>query len=584
MSDRDGDGVADADDCAPEDPSVHPGAEEECDGIDTDCVADPLDVDEDGDGVPLCADDCDDTDGSRFPGNEELCDGIDNDCAEGGLAGDEDADGDGILRCDGDCRDDRADVGPGQTEVCDGYDNDCNGTRDDLPIEPVPLEGEISLAESQTTLYGEFVDDMLGTFVAGPGDVNGDGYEDVLVGTDRCFSCGADVTIANRAYLLYGPICGEIMLGPTADGIVDAILWGEGRVSWVGDLDNDGYDDIGSGRSVIFGPITGEEGADWRIAMINWGPTWEGNQTRLRGLGDINGDGIDDLAVLGDRTGPIPDGYDYPAGEVSIFFGPMDALTYELIDADVRLHGHNVGGMGSEGFGRSVAAGDFTGDGVMDVAVGVDLKTGSLTGFTPYVYVFEGPLQGQQYAVDTTIRLAGEEDSIFGFNVASGDLNGDGIDDLAVYGDSEVHRVFMGPLAGVQQSTSNTLHVSGPEGSYPQAPMVFSDLDGDGVDDLVVKRFHFTGLDEVPEGWTKWDRLEFVSGSVTGSHGSGLLHGLGLELAPGNRIAGGDGEALSAIESDLAGQAGLIVGAPRGYSYPIIGRAFVVRFVAPATR
>ena len=93
ITDADGDGYDIAGlcgnaDCDDDDPNVHPGAAEICDGKDTNCDGwkPASDVDSDGDGVPLCAGDCDDNDPARYPGNLEhplrnTCDDfIDNDC------------------------------------------------------------------------------------------------------------------------------------------------------------------------------------------------------------------------------------------------------------------------------------------------------------------------------------------------------------------------------------------------------------------------------------------------------------------------------------------------------------------------
>ncbi|MCP3978224.1 MAG: hypothetical protein GY716_02675 [bacterium] len=133
-TDDDGDGAAECDgDCDDSDPGRFPGSPEICDGIDNDCdgIVPADEIDTDGDGYAICENDCDDTNADRFPGNMETCDGIDNDC-DGTLPADEiDGDGDGLSLCQNDCDDANAERYPGNAEVCDGIDNDCDGIATD---------------------------------------------------------------------------------------------------------------------------------------------------------------------------------------------------------------------------------------------------------------------------------------------------------------------------------------------------------------------------------------------------------------------------------------------------------------------
>jgi hypothetical protein len=125
-------------DCADLIAAINPGAEEQCDGNDTDCnglIDDGLD--HDADGYQVCGndEDCDDENAAIYPDAPEICDGLDNNCdgnIDNGVGQDFlDNDADGYTLCSDDCDDFAFDVNPGATEGCDDIDNDCDGQVDE---------------------------------------------------------------------------------------------------------------------------------------------------------------------------------------------------------------------------------------------------------------------------------------------------------------------------------------------------------------------------------------------------------------------------------------------------------------------
>jgi|GEM_PF-2062508 len=137
--DEDGDLTINCEDCQPFLITVHPAADEVCDGLDTDCDGrlPELEQDIDRDGFRACSEasgrpvDCDDRNPFIRPLRFEDCaNGIDDNCNQQ-VDESRDGDGDGVASCDGDCDDTAADVFPGAGEACDGRDNDCDGLVDD---------------------------------------------------------------------------------------------------------------------------------------------------------------------------------------------------------------------------------------------------------------------------------------------------------------------------------------------------------------------------------------------------------------------------------------------------------------------
>jgi len=202
--------------------------------------------------------DCDDADPATWPGAEERCgDGLDQDCAGGdercrfsGTAALRDL----AFKLTGEDPYDCAGL-----NVSSAGDVDADG-RDDLLIGAAggaqdgnaavaayllygPVTGDRSLALADVRLFGE--DDEAARYpVSSAGDVDADGFGDLLIGAPYADPVG---TWSGQAFLLYGPVRGDLDLQADAD----AVLWGEAEwrmagldVSSAGDVDGDGFGDL----------------------------------------------------------------------------------------------------------------------------------------------------------------------------------------------------------------------------------------------------------------------------------------------------------------------------------------------------
>ncbi len=136
--------------------------------------------------------------------------------------------------------------------------------------------------------------------------------------------------------------------------------------------------------------------------------------------GDFNGDNYDDIAV---RSVGFND-----TGAILVVYGSLLGLvpsnyTEILPDSSIQK---------SDGFGFSLAAGDFDGDGKDDLAVGIPFYYYSGVTAAGIIAIYEGSSSGLQTTSSTTIATGEGQSEKFGYSMVSGDYNGDGKDDLAV--------------------------------------------------------------------------------------------------------------------------------------------------------
>jgi Ca2+-binding RTX toxin-like protein len=316
--------------------------------------------------------------------------------------------------------------------------------------------GDIDLASLTASdgfkISGGAPGDLAGNSVSGAGDVNGDGIADLIVG-----AVGADPlgrAGAGETYVIYGQTGGldDIDLaaltsakgfsiaGP-ADGNHSAAV-----VASAGDINGDGFDDIvlsapaanyqdGGGPSVpylIYGKVGGVADIDLATLTAAQGYRLTGDESArsVSGIGDINGDGLDDIAI-GAAFGTPGRGY--------VVFGTVDtpdAIDLGSLDA---AHGFSIAPFDdfTESSGLNVtAAGDINGDGFTDFAV-ADAEAGPYSGTTAVIYGKAGgpgdiDLGALTASQGFTISGAMPYDNSGRSISSAGDINGDGIDDLLI--------------------------------------------------------------------------------------------------------------------------------------------------------
>ncbi len=539
-----------SDDCDDVLADINPGADEVCNGADDDCDGtvdedDAVDAvtwysDADGDGHGVSSDaftqcvqpsgyvdaslgeDGDDTDASTYPGADETCDGADDDC-DGEVDEDDaldastwcaDSDGDGYgvdddlqVSCEqpsgyvatcGDCAGTDFDVNPGAGETCgNGVDDDCDGEA----VGCTPM-GDVGLSTADAIFIGEADDDVAGDSVAGAGDVDHDGYADLLVGAYSSDLAGYN---AGAAYLVLGPVTGEVGLSSahatfTGESIGDIA---GGSVAGAGDTNGDGYDDVFIGASandtnggnagaayLVLGPVTGDIGlssADARLFGEDSGDIagW------IVDGGLLDGDAFADLAV----GSPQQDRSGSNAGVVYVQYGPISG-DLDLASADAVVMGEVAGD--TAGYSLS-AKGDHDGDGVADLLVGAPYFDDGSSSDVGACYLLLGPVSGSIGLASADARLIGEDaDDQAGYAISSaGDVDGDGVDDLLVgawqrdvdgVSNAGSAYVVLGPVSGDVSLASADASVVGEDEDHRVGESVASagDVDGDGSGDVLV--------------------------------------------------------------------------------------------------
>ncbi len=404
-----------------------------------------------------------------------------------------------------------------------------------------------------------------GASVSAVGDVNQDGYDDVLIGAD---AYGDDIAAAGKVYLYYGSAQG-LKLTPawSVEGTQAGARLGR-VVNGAGDVNGDGYADViiagpgydnngavDSGAVYVYhgSPIGLKAVADWKIVPTTAG---RGMGQVADTAGDVNGDGYADVVV-----GEI--GYDNgqtDEGRVSVYYGsaqgvqsmPAWSMEGNQVYAGFALAG---GGMG-----------DMNGDGYDDLLVGIGNYDHGQTD-EGAVQVYYGSPDGLELTPGWGVESQ-NAGAYFGAGVgAAGDINGDGYADAVVgapeyttvkgevgrvyvlYGHPYLSRTVPGVIDGDQSDAGFGLRLTG-----------VGDVNRDGYGDVLV------GAPAYDNGETDEGRVYLYYGSATG-----LLTAPGW-MAEGNQVTVGLGSSVSgAGDVNKDGYADVVVGAP---GYAGVGRIY----------
>jgi hypothetical protein len=352
---------------------------------------------------------------------------------------------------------------------------------------------------SQTPAWdreGDTAGEFFGAALAPVGDVNGDGYGDVIVGSPF-YSNGE--TQEGRVYLFLGTPEGFLQEPAwTFESDVAGSRFGS-AVACAGDVNADGYNDIVVG-AYLYDRGDGYEGAAY--VFLGTAEGFSATPTKIlfgnkpyalfgesvAGAGDVNNDGYDDVIVGASNYLAGPD----REGAVFLYLGSPDGVGD---DPDWTYESRSY----REFLGSSLAgAGDVDGDGYDDIIVGASEHTGTRL-YAGAAYLFRGIPSGLS---STPVLLeSDQEDTDFGISVAGvGDVNGDGFSDVLIGADSYYSEeagpggaafLYLGSPVGLKKEWAWRGSSGKDSAWYGCSVAGAGDVNGDGLADWLVGAYNY---------------------------------------------------------------------------------------------
>ncbi|MCX7047159.1 MAG: FG-GAP-like repeat-containing protein [Candidatus Sumerlaeota bacterium] len=382
------------------------------------------------------------------------------------------------------------------------------GTLPDVASNDWSTQAQQAIAAANWTVDGDLANGGLGWSLGAAGDVNGDGYADVLVAApwyDNGYYFGG------RVYLYYGSATG-LTTSPAwiANGNTTNCCLGR-CVATAGDINKDGYSDIlisdgyyywgddASGtRGHVYVWYGSASGLKPNATPANADLTLQGSQSAevfgfsCASAGDVNKDGYSDIIV----SAPFYNSSLTRAGRAYVFYGSATGLT---TSPAWTVQGDQAGSR----FGWSAAsAGDVNGDGYADVIIGAPSYNNAYSqGGRAFVYYGSGTGLPSS---PSRIYDGAQSYDLFGWSVASaGDVNKDGYGDVLIgaaqydNGQTDEGRVYAyyGSSSGLPATPNWSVESDQLSGKMGCCVAAAGDFNGDGIADVLIGAHQYDSYD-----------------------------------------------------------------------------------------